>query len=80
MTRSAMLTTRSTLYVDHPRRFLTCRPRGTRPQAEEQGADPRAPVMQTLRKYLEDEHLQKKKTPIDLSEWVNYWDDVSWLC
>lgn len=22
-----------------------------------------------------EEHLDKKKTPIDLSDWENYWDD-----
>ncbi|ORY55013.1 hypothetical protein BCR35DRAFT_310206, partial [Leucosporidium creatinivorum] len=32
-------------------------------------------VYLTLRKYLEEEHLAKKKSPIDLSDWENYWDE-----
>ena len=31
---------------------------------------------QTLRTYITEEHLDKKKTAIDLSEWEDYWSDV----
>jgi Ulp1 family protease len=32
--------------------------------------------LQRLRRYLQAEHLDKKKTPIDLSDWVDYYDTV----
>jgi len=30
-----------------------------------------------LRKWLQEEHEAKKGGPIDLSDWEDYWDDVS---
>ena len=33
-------------------------------------------IAQLLREYLEAEHLDKKKTPIDLSEWEDYQHEV----
>lgn len=32
---------------------------------------------QVMREYLQKEHMDKKKTPIDLSDWEDYWDPVS---
>ncbi|KAL8291937.1 hypothetical protein RQP46_002195 [Phenoliferia psychrophenolica] len=33
-------------------------------------------VYKTLRKYIQEEHLDKKKKEIDLSEWVDYFSDA----
>lgn len=30
-----------------------------------------------MREYLQKEHMDKKKKPIDLSDWEDYWDPVS---
>ena len=29
-----------------------------------------------MREYLQKEHMDKKKKPIDLSDWEDYWDPV----
>jgi len=34
-------------------------------------------IVQQLRKWLQEEHEAKKGGPIDLSDWEDYWDDVS---
>ncbi|BGP13228.1 hypothetical protein JCM10213v2_001147 [Rhodosporidiobolus nylandii] len=36
---------------------------------------PRDSVYRNLRRWLEKEHLNRKKTEIDLSDWENYWDE-----
>ncbi|GAA5974112.1 hypothetical protein JCM11641_003443 [Rhodosporidiobolus odoratus] len=36
---------------------------------------PRPKVYQNLRSWLEQEHMNRKKAPIDLSDWENYWDE-----
>lgn len=34
-------------------------------------------LLQVMREYLQKEHMDKKKKPIDLSDWEDYYDPVS---
>lgn len=33
--------------------------------------------LQVMREYIQKEHMDKKKKPIDLSDWEDYYDPVS---
>jgi hypothetical protein len=38
--------------------------------------DPNSSTSQTLRNYLQEEHMDKKKKPFDFSGWVDHYDEV----